>query len=126
YYLPARAAGIKKLSHDDTHVGWLLRNGKLNEREARAHSRRNVLQKVLGGGNQFVEPQLSAVAYEAGDTFLLCTDGLTEGLYNSHLVELLHAPEPAGAGLDPAHRLVNASLGNDGRDNTTALVILVV
>ena len=71
YYLSVRDTGLKQLSHDDTHVGWLLRNGQLNEREARTHPRRNVLQKALGGSNQFVEPQVGAVAYEAGDVFLL-------------------------------------------------------
>jgi protein phosphatase len=123
YYLPAKEGGIKQLSQDDTHVGWLFRNGKLNEREAREHPRRNVLQKALGGGNQFVEPQVGAVAYEAGDIFVLGTDGLTEGLYNHHLLELLQAPGSFKTGDNPAHRLVDASLANDGRDNTTALVI---
>jgi protein phosphatase len=27
YYLPARENAVKQLSHDDTHVGWLLRQG---------------------------------------------------------------------------------------------------
>ena len=126
YYLPARGIAIKQLSQDDTHVGWLFRNGKLNEREARAHPRRNVLQKALGGGNQFVDPQVGRVAYEAGDMFLLCTDGLTEGLYNDHLVELLRSTSSPGTDTNPAHRLVEESLKNDGRDNTTALVIRVV
>jgi serine/threonine protein phosphatase PrpC len=127
YYLPARAGGIRQLSHDDTHVGWLFRNGKLNEREARSHPRRNLLQKALGGGNQFVEPQVGAVAYEPGDIFLLCTDGLIEGLYDDHLVELLRPAEPAPAlGPDMAHRLVEESLAKSGRDNTTAQVIQAV
>lgn len=126
YYLPARDGGIKQLSHDDTHVGWLFRNGKLNEREARSHPRRNVLQKALGGGNQFVDPQVGAVGFEPGDIFLLCTDGLVEGLYNQHLVELLRTPPPAGTRFTLAQRLVEASLENDGRDNTTALVIEVI
>ena len=126
YYLPARSAEIKQLSYDDTHVGWLFRNGKLNEREARSHPRRNVLQKALGGGNQFVDPQVGAVAYEPGDRFLLCTDGLVEGLYNHHLVELLPVPEANGNGVNPAQRLVEASLEKGGRDNTTALVIQTV
>ena len=52
HLLPAaREGGIKQLSHDDTHVGWLFRNGKINEREARTHPRRNVLQKALGAGH---------------------------------------------------------------------------
>ena len=65
YYLPAKEDKIKQLSHDDTHVGWLFRNGKISEWEARTHPRRSVLQKALGGGNQFVDPQLGAVGYES-------------------------------------------------------------
>lgn len=119
YYLPKRGPGLKRLSHDDTHVDWLFRNGQLNEREARSHPRRNVLQKALGGSNQFVDPQLGAVAHEPGDTFLLCTDGLIEGLYDDRLAELL---EVNG---DPAQRLVQEAVEKDGRDNTTALVVRV-
>lgn len=123
YYLPARGEGIKQLSHDDTHVGWLFRNGKINEREARTHPRRNVLQKALGGRNQFVDPQVGAVAYEPGDTFLLCTDGLIEGLYDGHLVEILRSTSSAAPEANVARRLVDTAVANDGRDNTTALVV---
>jgi len=123
YFLPAREGGIKQISHDDTHVGWLFRGGKINEREARDHPRRNVLQKALGAGHQFVDPQLGAVACETGDIFLLCTDGLTDGLFNSQLLERLRAPEPAEAATSPAQRLVKAALERGGRDNITALVI---
>ena len=126
YHLPKRKKTIQQLSHDDTHVGWLLRNGKISEREARMHPRRNALQKALGGGNQFVDPQVGAVAYQAGDTFLLCTDGLVEGLYNRQLVELLHPDESVERVTDPAHLLVEESLKKDGRDNTTALVVQVI
>jgi len=123
YYLPARAGGIKRLSEDDTHVDWLFRTGQINEREARCHPRRNVLQKALGGDNQFVDPQLGAVAHEAGDIFLLCTDGLVEGLYDNHIIEVLRPTESVGASVNPSRRLVKESVENDGRDNTTALVI---
>jgi protein phosphatase len=125
YYLPAKGNKIMQLSHDDTYVGWLFRNGKLNEREARNHPRRNVLQKALGGANQYVDPQLGAVGYESGDIFLLCTDGLVEGLYDHRVVDLLHEPEIAG-GADRAQRLVKESVEKSGRDNVTALVIEVV
>lgn len=125
YYLPAGDGGIKQLSHDDTHVGWLFRHGKINEREARTHPRRNVLQKALGGGNQFVEPQVGAVAYETGDQFLLCSDGLVDGLYDHHLLEILGERDSADAQTSPARRLVEASLEKSGRDNTSALVIAV-
>jgi len=126
YYLPAQAPALKQLTDDDTHVGWLWRNGKINEREARTHPRRNLLQKALGGGNQFVTPQVGAVAYESGDTFLLCTDGLVEGLHDRQLCEILRSPDSTGPGTNPAGRLVEESLTRNGRDNTTAVVIRVV
>ena len=119
YYQSERAGGIKRLTQDDTHVDWLYRNGQLNEREARSHPRRNMLQKALGGDNQFVNPQFGAVAYEPGDIFVLCTDGLVEGLYDEQIVEQLRSAEPGS----PAHRLVKESVEKCGRDNTTALVI---
>ena len=119
YHLPARATGIKQLSEDHTHVGWLFRNGKISEYEARTHPRRNVLQHALGGANQFVDPQTGAVACERGDIFLLCTDGLIDGLYDGQLVDILRASR------NPAQKLVEASIKNSGRDNTTALVIQI-
>ncbi len=129
YYLGGREEQLKQLSQDDTYVGWMFRQGQINEREARTHPRRNVLQKALGGGNQFVDPQVGAVAYEPGDIFLLCTDGLTEGLYNHQLTDLLRPPAgDAVAATDQSisRRLVDTAVQNDGRDNTTALVIQVV
>lgn len=125
YYLPARDGGLRQLSHDDTHVGWLFRTGQINEREARHHPRRTALQKALGAGNQFVDPQVGAVAYEPGDRFLLCTDGVIEGLYDSQLAELIRSPTPAEATLQPAQRLVDIAVQRSGRDNTTALVVEV-
>jgi len=124
YHLPAGQTVIRQLTDDDTHVGWLLRQGQINEREARTHPRRNVLQKALGGENQFVDPQTGSVACKPGDQFLLCSDGLCEGLYDHLLVDLLRTA--AGPHITPAEALVRASVNNDGRDNTTALVIEVV
>ena len=125
YYLSARDGTFKQLSQDDTHVGWLLRQGQIKEWEARTHPRRNVLQKSLGGSNQFVDPQVGAVACEPGDVFLLCTDGLTEGIFNNHLPEMLRSTDTEVIA-HPARHLVETAVRQDGRDNTTALVIRVV
>ena len=125
YFLPA-AGGIRQITEDDTYVGWLFRNGKLNEREARNHPRKNVLQKALGAGHQFADPQVGAVTYESGDTFVLCTDGVVDGLFDSRIADYIHTPEPADAALDPAQRLVKAAVQNSGRDNTTAVVVEVL
>jgi protein phosphatase len=124
YYLPA-AGGIKQISQDDTYVGWLYRTGQINERQARDHPRRCVLQKALGAGNQFVDPQVGAVAFETGDMFLLCTDGLVEGLYDEELLDLLRPKASAPAG-NPARELVHIAVEKSGRDNTTAVVVEIL
>jgi PPM family protein phosphatase len=126
YYLSGRDGGIRQITHDDTYVGWLFRKGEINEREARNHPRRNVLQKALGAGHQFIEPQVGSVAYEPGDVFLLCSDGLVEGLFDERLLDFLRPAESAAAGESIAQRLVSASVENSGRDNTTALVVGVL
>jgi len=119
YYLPA-AGGIRQLSEDDTHVGWLERTGAINEREAKNHPRRNIIQKALGAGHQFVTPQVGAVGYEAGDRFLLCTDGVTDAIFNDQLREIISETH---ATLSPAHHLVEEAVSRSGRDNTTSMII---
>ena len=126
YYLPARGDALRQLTHDDTHVGWLLRNGKLNEREARNHPRRNALQRALGAGNQFVTPQVGVVVFEPGDLFLLCTDGVIDGFRDDQLLEHLRAPGPAAANRTAAQRLVEEAVIASGRDNTTAQIIEIL
>ncbi|HBR93585.1 protein phosphatase 2C domain-containing protein [Coraliomargarita sp. SDUM461003] len=120
YHLPA-AGGIKQVSHDHTHVGWLQREGKLREIQARSHPGRNALQQVLGGKNQNLSPQFGAVGYEPGDAFLICSDGLVEGLWDSGMKRLIRNP-PKNAAADVAQRLVREAVQTDGKDNTTALV----
>ena len=119
YYLPA-AGGIKQLTRDDTHVGWLFRKGEINEREARAHPRRNVLQAALGAGHMFVNPQVGAVGVEAGDRFLLCTDGVTDGFFTAQI------PDTLLEGGYAADHLVAEAVRRSGRDNATAMVVSVL
>jgi protein phosphatase len=120
YHLPA-AGGIRQVSEDHTHVGWLQRQGKLREMQARNHPGRNGLQQVLGGKNQHLSPHFGAIGYEPGDAFLICSDGLVEGLFNSGMERLIRKPGPNDKG-NPAERLVAEAVRTDGKDNTTALV----
>ena len=122
YYLP-RDGKLTQLTHDHTHVGWLRRQGKLNEREAREHPTRNALNQALGASNQFLEPHLGAVGHQPGDRFLICSDGLIDGLWDHRLETLLRSPTSEPSAPTPAQRLVDEAVQNSGRDNTTALVI---
>jgi protein phosphatase len=119
YYLP-RDGGLTQLTHDHSHVGWLRRKGELNEREARTHPRRNALSQALGAGHQFVEPHFGAVGHQPGDRFLICSDGLIDGLWDRQLEEIIRTTD---AGHSVAQRLVEEAVQHSGRDNTTAVVV---
>lgn len=122
YYLPA-AGGMRQVSHDDSYVGWLRRQGKINEREHRTHPRRNVISKALGAGHQYADPQVGAVGCQPGDRFLLCTDGLIDGLWDRRLEAITRGEEAIIDGATLAKRLVDTAVSESGRDNTTALVV---
>ena len=118
YHLPP-AGGIVQLTHDHSHVGWLRRNGKITEREARSHPMRNALHQSLGAEHQFIDPQFGAIPCAPGDRFLLCSDGLIEGLWDRQLEEIIRNDD----GTPVAKRLLDAALDRSGRDNVTALVV---
>jgi PPM family protein phosphatase len=122
YHLPA-AGGLIQVTHDHSHVGWLRRKGTLNEREARTHPGRNALHQALGAGNQFVEPQVGAVALRAGDRYLICSDGLVDGLWDRQVEQLVRTHASAPGGPTAAQALVSESVQNSGRDNTTAILV---
>jgi len=118
YYLP-QDGGMTQVTHDHSHVGWLRRTGQINEREARTHPRRSALAQSLGGGTRSIDPHIGRVSCQPGDRFLICSDGLVDGLWDRRLDEL------ARGELD-ATRLVLEAVAESGRDNTTALLIEVM
>jgi PPM family protein phosphatase len=124
YFLP-KAGGLRQVTQDHSHVGWLRRKGELNEREARTHPRRNALNQALGAGHQFMEPEIGAVAYVPGDRFLICSDGLIDGLWDRQLDEVIRTTPVAPGEATAAQRLVTAAVESSGRDNVTAVVVEV-
>jgi len=120
YYLP-KDGRIKQVSHDHTHVGWQYRHGELTEHQARNHSGRNALQQVLGGKTQRPNPQFGAIGYEPGDRFLICSDGLVEGLFNSGMERIIRKADTTKEATI-AEQLVSEAVQTDGKDNTTAVV----
>ena len=57
------------------------------------------------------------MGFEPGDRFLLCTDGVTDALYNEQLPVLLDE------GANAADHLVREAVSRSGRDNSTAVII---
>ncbi len=122
YYLP-KSGGIRQLTEDHTHVGWLLRTGRISEVQARFHPARNQLSQALVAGSNRIDPQQGAVGYEPGDRFLLCSDGLTDGLSANGIDHLIRERPERVQHLPPAESLVRESVMASGKDNTTAVVI---
>ncbi len=121
-YFQPHDGPLTQVTHDHSHVGWLRRKGEINEREARTHPRRNALQQALGAGHQFIDPHIGAVAHRPGDRFLICSDGLTDGLWDRQIGEHLRAPAAVDAAPGAAKSLVDDAVHHSGRDNTTAVV----
>jgi PPM family protein phosphatase len=111
---------LQQISEDDTNVGWMYRKGQLNEREARMHPAKSRLAKVLGGNAQNATPQTGTLDVSLGDRFLLCSDGVVDGLWNHALQRALQ--ETSAIEL-LAEKLVQNAVSESGRDNVTAITL---
>jgi len=122
-----RDGELKQLTYDHTHVGAQFRAGRINEREARMHPRRNMLQQAIGGGCQFVRPQVASASIEPGDWFLICSDGVVDGLWNKNLAECFaDATENGRSAEEVARRILDWATEEAGGDDTTLFVVKVV
>lgn len=119
YYMPA-TGGMTQVTQDHSYVGFLRRSGKLNEREARSHPAKNVLNQALGAGQQSLHPQVGAVSCHPGDRFLLCSDGVVDGLWDARLTEHVTTPSPDQP---KAFKIVERAVAESGKDNCTAIVV---
>jgi len=122
YHLPEKGH-LRQLTHDHSHVGWLRRTGKLSELEARVHPHRNALSQALGAGQQFVEPQIETLEWKRGDRFLICSDGVVEGLWDRRIEEVMEEKTPIQS---LAAALVTEAVNVSGGDNATAVVVEVM
>ncbi len=118
-----RNGSLQQLSKDHTAAWAQWKRGEITEIQYRSHPRRSALYEVVGGGYPNVHPHLAAIPYQPGDRFLICSDGLVEGLWESHLTRALAAcaDEPTAT----LEALLKRSLNNAGTDDTTLVVITV-
>jgi protein phosphatase len=63
-----------------------------------------------------VDPEIHEVDVKKGEKVLICSDGVTDGIWNSELKELLEKESTAKEIVDYAVKI-------SGRDNATAVVI---
>jgi serine/threonine protein phosphatase PrpC len=70
------------------------------------------------GSHDYVQVDTRMLRYQAGDVFLLCSDGL-HGYLRGGEVETLVGTDLAGS----AERLVQLALDRGGKDNITAVLV---
>lgn len=117
-----RRGSLRQISHDHSPVGRLRQSGKLTEAEARVHPLRNQIDQSLGDPNAEFSPDFGVEPFQQGDVFLLCSDGLSDGLWD-HEIETVLAKLRAPEDLRPAvQELVNRAKAASGRDNITAVL----
>jgi len=71
---------------DHSYVAEMVRNKTLTEEQARLSAQSNIITKALGC-HEVVEPDIDVVAYEKGDRFVLCTDGIWGAMPEPELIK---------------------------------------
>lgn len=110
---------LMQVTEDHSVVAALLRSGHITAEEARVHPQRSVITRALGSDPHLIVDQFELPVLR-GDRLLLCSDGLTSMVDDTHIAAILNAR------LDPhqtAGALIEAANKAGGADNISAIVI---
>ncbi len=115
-----RDGRLRRLTRDHTVVQQEVDAGRLTPELARIVPHKNILTRSVGYHGP-VDPDTSTRNTEAGDVFILCSDGLTDPLDDNDLTRLCQEVHPE----DLAQTLLEAAMGAGADDNTTVVVVVV-
>lgn len=118
-----RDGETSQLSEDHSFVWKQLKRGEISEYKYRNHPRRPALYEVLGGGHRKANPSITVHPYQAGDKYMICSDGLIDGLWQKHIHNAFISVTDSTSSLREA--LLSRSLENDNSDDTTLIVLEV-
>ncbi len=109
---------ITQLTRDHSVVQSLIESGKITPEDAKFHPRKNVITRALGAEEE-VSVDTSLVGLSEGETLLLCTDGLTNFLDDSDILDIFKNTDIA----ETADSLVERANQNGGGDNITVVTV---
>lgn len=113
-----RAGELDQLTLDHSLVNLLITHGLLTREEAATSTQRHVLTRAVGT-QEALEVDTMIIDLRAGDTFLLCSDGLHGAVTREEIAAVLRAePDPRLA----VEALIGAANVHGGPDNVTAVV----
>ena len=117
-----RDGTLEQLTVDHSIVQELLDAGAITPAEAEVHPHSNVITRAVGF-NEDPVPDYFLFPIVAGSRLLVCSDGLTKELTEHGIRYYLGE---GSSPLDAAQQLMDAALGNGGRDNVTVVVVDVL
>ncbi len=118
-----RANNLEQLTDDHSLVAELVRRGELSAEAAEVHPQRSVITRALGTDPD-VDVDAFSVVGEAGDVYLICSDGLSDMVDGATIEAILREHR---ANLEEAARsLVLAANRAGGDDNITAVLFELV
>src|ERR1039458_7486402 len=116
-----RGGVARQITQDHTWVNEQRKMGLISAGEVAESESRHVLLRSLGP-EMFVAPDTTAIALQAGDVLLLCTDGLHDEMPEAIIAQIVSQKKNIE---EIARELVARAVEIDGNDNTTAQVIRV-
>ena len=118
-----RDGKLQQLSEDHSLVSEMVKSGMLSNEDAQRHPKRNVITRSLGTNEDLTTdfPE-TPFRIQAGDTFLLCSDGLTSMVPDSAIENILAANNPE----DGCSLLVDRANQEGGKDNVTVQIIRAI
>ena len=114
-----RDGRLGQITLDHSLVEEQVRTGRMTTAEAVRSPLRNVITRALGTQN-CVTPDSFELETEAGDIFILCSDGLTRELADPAIESILKAN---GALEDRCSRLIESAKKAGGHDNITCVLV---
>ena len=112
--------GLVQVTEDDTWAATMLRQSGGSDATLLAHHpMRHVLTNVLGA-REHTDVHMFERELAAGDTVLICSDGIYGVLDDTALAAAL---DPGGEPRHAAEQLVQSAIERGTRDNVTALVV---
>ena len=115
-----RGEEIRQLTDDHSLVASMVREGLLTSQEAENHPRRNVLQRSMGVSEEVEIDIRGPLDLQAGDTFIICSDGLHGVVKEEEMKQVAKLPID-----DAADEYVRRALAKGAPDNVTVIVARV-
>ena len=112
-----RGGRFEQLTRDHSLVEEMRRKGQLTDAQAEDHPQRSIITRALGPEPE-VEVDLQTVPAQAGDVFLICSDGLTTMLDDEKIAHILSR---ATSLQNAVRALVDEANRAGGRDNITVV-----